>query len=91
MTRPEEIDYARARGIPVPAATESPYSIDANLWGRSIECGVLDDPWTEPPEDVYTLTKSRCGVPRRAGLRRDRVRARRPDGDQRRRDAAASS
>jgi argininosuccinate synthase len=58
MTRPDEIEYARARGIPVPATIESPYSTDANLWGRSIECGVLEDPWCEPPEEIYTLTKS---------------------------------
>jgi argininosuccinate synthase len=35
---------------------DSPYSIDDNLWGRAIECGVLEDPWNEPPEDIYTLT-----------------------------------
>ena len=58
MTRPEEIEYARTRGIPVPATVDSPYSIDANLWGRSIECGDLEDPWTEPPEEIYTLTKA---------------------------------
>jgi argininosuccinate synthase len=58
MTRPEEIAYARERDIPVPATIESPYSTDANLWGRSIECGVLEDPSVEPPEDVYALTKS---------------------------------
>jgi argininosuccinate synthase len=62
MTRPDEIEYARARGIPVPVTVASPYSTDANLWGRSIECGVLEDPWVEPPADVYTLTKdpARC-------------------------------
>ena len=50
---------ARARNIPVPpAGAESAYSIDANLWGRSIECGVLEDPWDEPPEDIYTLTRA---------------------------------
>jgi argininosuccinate synthase len=58
MSRPDEIEYARKRGIPVPATVESPYSTDANLWGRSIECGVLEDPWLEPPEDIYTLTSS---------------------------------
>ena len=42
----------------MPASVESPYSTDANLWGRSIECGVLEDPWTEPPEDIYALTRS---------------------------------
>ena len=55
MSRPEQFAYARTRGIPVPGA--NPYSIDANLWGRSVACGVLDDPWTEPPNDVYTLTR----------------------------------
>jgi argininosuccinate synthase len=63
MTRPEEIEYARQRGIPVPATVENPYSTDANLWGRSIECGVLEDPWAEPPEEVYALTKSPADCP----------------------------
>ncbi|MGE5836783.1 MAG: argininosuccinate synthase [Acidobacteriota bacterium] len=58
LTRPEEIEYARQRGIPVPATVDSPYSTDSNLWGRSIECGCLEDPWQEPPEEIYTLTKS---------------------------------
>jgi argininosuccinate synthase len=58
MTRSEKIDYARDRNVPVPATADSPYRTDSNLWGRSIEYGVLEDPWTEPPEDVYTLTKS---------------------------------
>jgi argininosuccinate synthase len=63
MTRPDEIEYARVRGIPVPATVESPYSTDANLWGRSIECGVLEDPWAEPPEEIYTLTKAPADCP----------------------------
>ena len=63
MTRPDEIEYAHAHGIPVPASVDNPYSTDANLWGRSIECGVLEDPWTEPPEDIYTLTKSPTETP----------------------------
>ena len=63
MSRPAEIAYARERGIPVPATVDSPYSTDSNLWGRSIECGVLEDPWTEPPEEVYTLTKSPADTP----------------------------
>ena len=63
MTRPDEIDYARQHGIQVPTTVESPYSTDSNLWGRSIECGVLEDPWTEPPEDIYTLTKSPLECP----------------------------
>ncbi len=58
MTRPDEIEYARARSIPVPVTMASPYSIDSNLWGRSIECGMLEDPWTEPPDDIFTLTRS---------------------------------
>jgi argininosuccinate synthase len=63
MTRPDEIAYAGERGIAVPATLDSPYSIDANLWGRSIECGVLEDPWQEPPEDIYALTKSPADCP----------------------------
>ena len=63
MTKPQVAAYAEAHGIPVPAAMESPYSVDANLWGRSIQCGVLDDPWTEPPEEVFTLTKSGAECP----------------------------
>ncbi len=63
MTRPDEIEYARARGIAVPVTVDSPYSTDENLWGRSIECGVLEDPWAEPPEDIYTLTKSASAAP----------------------------
>ena len=58
MTRPQEIQYAQDHGIPIPNSVDSPYSTDSNLWGRSIECGVLEDPWTEPPEDIYALTKS---------------------------------
>ena len=58
MTRPDEIEYARKHGIPIPASVDNPYSTDANLWGRSIECGVLEDPWVEPPEEIYMLTKA---------------------------------
>jgi argininosuccinate synthase len=56
LSREQEIDYARERGIEVPVTKASPYSVDANLWGRSIEAGVLEDPWTEPPTDVYEWT-----------------------------------
>jgi len=66
MTRPQEIEYAKARNVPVPATVESPYSTDSNLWGRSIECGVLEDPWQEPPEEIYTLTKSPADCPNEA-------------------------
>ncbi|HEY2432701.1 MAG TPA: argininosuccinate synthase [Vicinamibacterales bacterium] len=58
MTREQLIDYARARRIPIPAHIDSPYTVDTNLWGRSIERGVLEDPWQESPEDVYTLTRA---------------------------------
>jgi argininosuccinate synthase len=58
MNRPEEIEYAREHGIPVPVTSESPYSVDANLWGRSIEAGPLEDPDHEPAPDVFELTAS---------------------------------
>jgi len=60
-TREQEMDYATERGIPVPTTKKSPYSIDDNLWGRAIECGVLEDPWVEPPADIYTLTADSRG------------------------------
>ena len=63
MTREEEIEYARERGIPVPVTVESPYSVDENLWGRSCECGVLEDPWVEPPDDAYEWTTSPVEAP----------------------------
>src|SRR3712207_1394048 len=56
MSRPEEIEYAREHGVPVPVTKESPYSVDANLWGRSIEAGPLEDPDHEPTSDVFELT-----------------------------------
>ncbi len=58
MTREETIAYAQQHDIPVPITVASPYSIDECLWGKSIECGVLEDPWAEPPEDAFTWTKS---------------------------------
>ncbi len=57
MTRDQEIKYAREHNIAVPVTGESSYSTDENLWGRSIEAGVLEDPWVEPPKDVYEWTK----------------------------------
>src|SRR3990172_1346218 len=63
VTREEEMEYAAQRGIPVPTTTKSPYSTDENLWGRSSECGVLEDPWQEPPEDVYWWTKNPKDAP----------------------------
>ncbi len=58
MTREETISYAQRYGIPVPVTVSSPYSTDENLWGRSIECGMLEDPWVEPPEEAFAWTKS---------------------------------
>jgi argininosuccinate synthase len=66
-TREQEMEWAEERGIPVPTTKDNPYSIDDNLWGRAIECGVLEDPWVEPPADIYTLTNDArgdsCGEP----------------------------
>ncbi len=63
LSRDEEIDYAIARGIEIPITKKSPYSIDVNLWGRSIETGVLEDPWVAPPSDVYELTVDPSAAP----------------------------
>jgi argininosuccinate synthase len=56
LSREEEIRYAEEHGIPVPADLANPYSVDQNLWGRSIECGALENPETEPPPEVYEWT-----------------------------------
>ncbi|RJQ32995.1 MAG: argininosuccinate synthase [Actinobacteria bacterium] len=56
MTRSQAIDYAKEKGIEVEAKKKSPYSIDENLWGRSAECGILEDPWVEPPKAAYAWT-----------------------------------
>jgi argininosuccinate synthase len=55
-SREEEIEYAKKHGIPIPVDLDSPFSIDQNLWGRSNECGILEDPWAAPPEEAYELT-----------------------------------
>ncbi|RSK28162.1 argininosuccinate synthase [Bacillus sp. HMF5848] len=55
-SREEEIDYAKKHNIPIPVDLDSPFSIDQNLWGRSNECGVLENPWVAPPEEAYELT-----------------------------------
>jgi argininosuccinate synthase len=64
LTREESIDYAERWGIPLTVTKEKLYSIDENLWGKAIECGVIEDPWNRPPEDVYTLTRPRAEEPR---------------------------
>ncbi|MDR1977904.1 MAG: argininosuccinate synthase [Synergistaceae bacterium] len=63
FSREAEMEYAIKHGIPVKATTASPYSIDENLWGRSIECGLLEDPWNEPPEDAFELTANPLAAP----------------------------
>ena len=67
MTREETIDYAQRHNIPIPITAASPYSIDESLWGKSVECGVLEDPWVEPPDDAYTWTKSPGEAPDKPG------------------------
>lgn len=54
--REEEIKFAIEHGVPVPANLDSPYSVDQNLWGRANECGVLENPWNEAPEDAFGIT-----------------------------------
>ncbi len=56
LTRDQSIDYAATRGIEIPITKASPYSIDVNIWGRSCETGVLEDPWVTPPPDAYAWT-----------------------------------
>jgi argininosuccinate synthase len=65
-SREQEIEYAEKYGIDVPVTKESPYSLDLSLWGQSIECGVLEDPWNEPPENAYQITDSPEDVPDKA-------------------------
>ncbi|MEH7501397.1 argininosuccinate synthase [Neobacillus drentensis] len=56
MTRDEEIKYAEENGIPIPVDLDNPFSIDANIWGRACEAGVLEDPWAEAPEAAFDWT-----------------------------------
>jgi argininosuccinate synthase len=63
MTRDEEIAYAQEHNIPIPVDLDNPYSIDQNLWGRACECGVLEDPWAEPPAGAYDLTNALENTP----------------------------
>jgi argininosuccinate synthase len=62
-SREEEIDYARAHGVPVPVTREKPYSMDQNLWHLSFESGILEDPWAEPPADMFRLTADPAKAP----------------------------
>ncbi len=63
MTRDQEIAYANERGIPLQVSKASPYSTDENLWGRSVECGILENPAIEPPEEAFSWTKPPIEAP----------------------------
>jgi argininosuccinate synthase len=63
LTREDSIEYAAKHGIPIRVRKDSPYSVDENLWGRTIECGILEDPWVQPPEEVYALTSKATDAP----------------------------
>lgn len=67
-SREEEINYAKEKGVPVPADLDNPYSVDQNLWGRANECGILEDPWATPPEGAYELTASLENAPDEADV-----------------------
>jgi len=56
FSRDEEIEYAKEKGIDIDVTKKNPYSLDQNIWGISIECGVLEDPWNESPGDAYKMT-----------------------------------
>ncbi|MCT7982934.1 argininosuccinate synthase [Laspinema sp. A4] len=66
MSREETIAYGEKFGIPTPVKKSSPYSIDRNLLGRSVEAGPLEDPWTEPEEEIYVMTKAIADTPNEA-------------------------
>jgi argininosuccinate synthase len=66
FSREDSIEYAARHGIPIRVRKDNPYSVDENLWGRTIECGILEDPWVEPPEEIYALTSSAARAPHEA-------------------------
>jgi argininosuccinate synthase len=63
LTREQCVEYAAKWEIPISVTKDKLYSIDENLWGKAIECGVIEDPWAQPPDDVYTLTTVSAGGP----------------------------
>jgi argininosuccinate synthase len=63
MTRDEEIKYANENGVPIPVDLDNPFSIDANIWGRACEAGVLENPWVEAPEEAFDWTKNIMDTP----------------------------
>jgi argininosuccinate synthase len=66
LSRPDAIEFAKLHNVPISTTAAKPYSIDANLWGRSIEAGILEDPWNAPPEDAYAWTASPEARPQQA-------------------------
>jgi len=64
MTRDQAIEYGLQNGLPITADKASPYSIDENMWGRTIECGALEDPFVEPPRDIWERTAPIEDAPR---------------------------
>ena len=77
LSRPDAIEFARNNGVPVAHTASKPYSIDANLWGRSIEAGILEDPWNAPPEDAYAWSVA----PSSAAAQADEIVVRFDDGE----------
>jgi argininosuccinate synthase len=63
MTRADSVDFAAKWDIPIKATKEKIYAIDENLWGRAIECGAIEDPWAEAPDEPYTLTRITTSEP----------------------------
>src|SRR5438132_8993753 len=63
LARSEEIEYARAKGVPIAQTAEKIWSIDENLWGRSIEGGRLEEPDFAPPEEIFQWTASLATAP----------------------------
>ena len=63
LSREQEIEYAARRGIEVPVTSGAAYSVDSNLWGRSVEAGALEDPWLAPPRDVWAWTAFPADAP----------------------------
>src|SRR3989440_10948463 len=72
LTREQSIECAERFGIPITVTKDSPYSIDQNLWGRTIECGILEDPWQQPPEEVFEITTPTATDPVEMVLRFER-------------------
>ena len=91
LTRADCIELAAKWDIPIEATKEKLYSIDENMWGRAIECGVLENPWSSAPEEPYTLTRSPADAPAEPTRDRDRLRAGRARLARRQGDRTSSS